>query len=878
MSRPNRRRFVRSTRSLRTAAVADARPAFDALEPRRLLTVIVPHLVFDPAGAAPVHVGSLSGQGQSAEFLFTPGASGSAMFDHGGAPELDSAITVELFRGTERLAVEDDGDQSSAMQANVVSGVEYRLVLRSNVGQSVEYAAAIDLPAPPITALSLDASGDFNSGLLRFDTATQAWYFSYVAPSSGLLEVEAESDDVRRNGEDFDTDLFVFDASGAEIHRDVNPRDEGRWNTTVVGGATYSFLIRQDISGFDVGTFTFKLEGPSGGGGGGGGGGGNNGAPPSLSATPGVVRFGDTLTLLIENDGHGGGRRGRGGSGTGENEFEVRRAWFYRDSNRNGVHDADDALLGSDFNDDFGFRWVGGVSHTWGAGDQGFFAVIEDDTQSTRTLSASVTIDNAAAASQVRIYEEDGDEITLSLAGSNGTIRYEVDDRGRIDRIIIDGEDFSSGKLSSILRRGQGSDGRLSVGTLVGEDGLPIENLRLRSIDLRNVDFTGEGLRIAGADTLMLGDLTGSASISGVVGRLTLGRVDTDGSIDLGSVTSITADSLNVRGGLRVQSVQTINVRGDGHFSIDAGDDNSASTINRIRVRGNASGTWTFRGETEVRNVLIDGRGELELNDDRTGRSSVRRMTVRGDDDFSSMHIEMEHLERLDVHGGLRLIDDSDIRGLRSMRVRGSFDSGSLGLWGDDSARYRIDGDVVAGTVLNVNGGTLDVRGDVQGTVNLDGARKADVRGSLAGGTINVTNGETTRLRVHREAASGSTISAETSMKEIMLGSLLDSAIYMGLRNWPGGIPGSLSEFDAPDSILERLTVKGTTSGATVVAPQIDHLDLGRLSDAAVTHLAAGSVDEARFTAADGVRHFLRDRGLFDNAPALPYLDLVELL
>jgi len=864
-------------RYIRTAAAADARPAFDALEPRRLLTVIVPHLIFDPAGHAPAHVGSLSGQGQSAEFLFTAAASGSALFDHGGLPELDSALTMELFRGNDRVAVEDDGDNSSAMQANVVSGVEYRLVVRSNVAQSVEYAAAIDLPAPQIMALSLDPSGDFNSGLLRFDTATQSWYFSYVAPSNGLIEVEAESDDVRQNGEDFDTDLFVFDASGAEIHRDVNPRDEGRWNATVVGGATYSFLIRQDISGFDVGTFTFKLEGPSGGGGGGGGG-GNNGAPPSLSATPGVVRHGDTLTLLVENDGHGGGRRGRGGSGTGENEFEVRRAWFYRDSNRNGVHDADDALLGPDFNDDFGFRWVGGVSHAWGTGDQGFFAVIEDDTQSTRTLSAAVTIDNSAAANQVRIYEEDGDEITLSLAGANGTIRYEVDDRGRIDRIIIDGEDFSSGKLSSILRRGQGSDGRLSVGSLVGEDGLPIENLRLRTIDLRNVDFTGEGLMIAGADTVMLGHLTGNASISGVVSRLTLGRVDTDGSFNFGNVTSITADSLNVRGGLRVQSVRTINIKGDGHFSIDAGDDNSASTINRIRVRGNASGTWTFRGETEVRNVLIDGRGELELNDDHGGLASVRRMTVRGDDDFSSMRIEMEHLERLDVHGGLRLIDDSDIRGLRSMRVRGSFDSGSLGLWGDDSARIRIDGDVVAGSILNVNGGTLDVRGDVQGTVNLDGARKADVRGSINGGTLNFTNAASTRLNVRGQARDGATISAETSMKEIMLSSLLDSAIYLGLRNWPGGIPGSFAQFDAPDSILERLTVKGITSGATIVAPHIERLDLGRLSDVAVTRLAAGSVEEARFTAADGVRHFLRDGGLFDNAPDLPYLDLVELL
>lgn len=863
------RRMVRPTHTVR------GRTVFDALEPRRLLSVVTPHLVFDPAGSAPVHVGSLGGQGQSAEFLFTAGASGVARFDHGGLPELDSALTMELFRGNQRLAVEDDGDGRSAMQADVAAGVEYRLVIRSNVGQSVEYAAAIDLPAPRITALSLDPSGDFNSGLLRFDTATQAWYFSYVAPSSGLLEVEAESDDRRANGEDFDTDLFVFDASFREIHRDVNPRNEGRWSAAVAGGATYYFLVRQDISGLDVGTFTFKLEGPSGGG---GGGGGNNGAPRSLSATPGIVRFGDTLTLLIENDGHGGGRRGRGGSGTGENEFEVRRAWFYRDSNRNGVHDADDALLGTDFNDDFGFRWVGGVSHGWGTGDQGFFAVIEDDTQSTRTLSATVTIDNSAAARQVRIYEEDGDEITLSLAGSNGTIRYEVDDRGRIDRIIIDGEDFSAGKLSSILRRGQGGDGRLSVGSLVGEDGLPIESLRLRTIDLRNVDFTVQGLVIAGADTVRLGSLSGSASISGSVGRLTLGRVDTDGSFNLGNVTSITAESLNVRGGLRLQSVRTIDVRGDGHFSIEAGDDNSAASINRIRVRGNASGNWTFRGETEVRHILIDGRGELELTDDGTGRSSIRKMTVRGDDDFSSMHIEMERLERLDVHGSLRLIDDSDLRGMRSMRIRGSLESGSLDLRGDDTARVRIDGDVVAGTVLNVGGGSLDVRGDVAGTVNLDGARKADVRGSLAGGTLNFSAAASTRLNVRGEARDGSTISAETSMKEIMLGSLLDSAIYMGLRNWPGGVPGSLAEFDAPDSILERLTVKGPTSGATIVAPHIDRLDLGRLSDAAVTRLAAASVDEARFTAADGLRYFLRDGGLFDNAPDLPYLDLVELV
>ncbi|GEM_PF-6267280 len=860
----------RSNRYTRTTSSADARPVFNPLEPRRLLTVITPHLIFDLAGQAAAHLGSLSGQGQSAEFLFTAGASGTAQFDHGGSGP-DSALTMELYRGNNLIAAENDADGSSAMQASVDSGVEYRLVVRSNVGQSTDYAASISLPTPQITTLSLNSSGDYNSGLLRFDTATQSWYFEYVAPSSGLIEVEAESDDLRQNGEDFDTDLFVFDASGTEIDRDVNPRDEGKWNASVVGGATYYFLVRQDISGFDVGTFTFKLEGPEGGDGGGGGNNGGNNLPPSLSATPGIVRHGDTLTLLIENDGHGGGRH----SGS---EFEVRRTWFYRDSNHNGSLDNDDVLLGSDFNDDNGFRWVGGVSHTWGTGDQDFFAVIEDENSSTRTLAATVTIDNSAAANQVYIYEEDGDEITLSLNGSNGTIRYEIDDHGGIARIILDGEDFSSGKLSSRVRRGSNSDGRLSIGELVGENGLPIESLHLRSIDLRNVDFTGQGLMIDGADTVKLGSLMGDASISGSVGRLTLGRVDTDGSFDLGDVSSITADSLDIRGGLRIKSIGSINIKGDGHFSFDAGDDNSPTTINRIRVRGDASGQWTFRGATEVRNVTIDGHGELELSDDRTGRSSVRKITVRGDDDFSNMHIEMEHLQRLDVHGGLRLIDDSDIRGLLNMRIRGSFDSGSLSLFGEDNIKVRVDGDVETGTILNVDGGTLDVRGDVRGTINISSARKADVRGSLDGGALNFSSAESTRLNIRGDARDGATISVEASMNEIMLGSLLDSAIYMGLRNWGGGLPGSLAQFDAPESILEGLTVKGTTSGSTIAAPHIDRLDLGRVSDAAMTSLGAGSVNEAKFTAADGLRYFLRDGGLFENAPDLPYLDLVELI
>jgi len=255
----------------------------------------------------------------------------------------------------------------------------------------------------------------------------------------------------------------------------------------------------------------------------------------------------------------------------------------------------------------------------------------------------------------------------------------------------------------------------------------------------------------------------------------------------------------------------------------------------------------------------------------------VRKITVRGDDDFSSMHIEMERLERLDIHGGLHLTDDSDIRGLRNMRVRGSFDSGTLGLFGDDSARVRIDGNVSTGTILNVAGGSLDVRGDVEGTINLDNARKADIRGSLAGGTLNFTNADSTRLNVRGDARDGATISVESSMKEIMLGSLLESAIYMGLRNWGGGLPGSFSQFDAPDSVLERLTIKGSTSGSTIVAPPIERLALGRLSDAATTHVAAGSVEEARFTAADNLRYLLRDGSLFSNAPELPYLDLVEL-
>ncbi len=863
----------RANRYTRKTSSADARPVFNPLEPRRLLTVITPHLIFDPAGLAPAHAGSLNTQGQSAEFLFTAGASGTAQFDHGGSGP-DSALTMELYRGNNLVAAENDADGSSAMQASVEGGVEYRLVVRSNIGQSTDYAASISLPTPQITTLSLDSSGDYTSGLLRFDTATQSWYFEYVAPSSGLIEVEAESDDLRQNGEDFDTDLFIFDASGTEVDRDVNPRNEGKWNASVVGGATYYFLVRQDISGFDVGTFTFKLEGPEGSGGGGGGGNNGNNLPPSLSATPGIVRHGDTLTLKIENDGHGGGRRGGGN----QSEFEVRRAWFYRDSNHNGSLDGDDALLGSDFNDDFGFRWVGGVSHTWGTGDQDFFAVIEDENSSTRTLSATITIDNSAAANQVYIYEDDGDEITLSLNGSNGTIRYETDDHGGIARIILDGEDFSSGKLSSRVRRGGNSDGRLSVGELVGANGLPIESLHLRSIDLRNVDFTGQGLVIDGADTVKLGSLTGTASISGRVGRLTLGRVDTDGSFDLGDVSSITADSLNIRGGLRIKSVQNINIKGDGHFDIDAGDDNSPTTINRIRVRGDASGQWTFRGETEVRNVIIDGHGELELNDDRTGRSSVRKITVRGDDDFSNMHIEMEHLQRLDIHGGLRLTDDSDIRGLLNMRIRGSFDSGSLSLFGEDNVKVRVDGDVETGTILNVDGGTLNVRGDVRGTINISRARKADVRGSLTGGTLNFSSADTTRLNIRGDARDGATISVEASMNEIMLGSLLDSAIYMGLRNWGGGLPGSLAQFDAPESTLAKLTVKGTTSGSTIAAPHIDHLDLGRVSDAAMTSLGAGSVREAKFAAADGLRFFLRDGGLFENAPDLPYLDLVELI
>lgn len=864
------RRSPINSRYVRTKTAADARPAFDALEPRRLLTVVVPHLIFDPSGAAPAHAGTITAPGQTAEFLFTAGRSGSASFDHGGSGS-DSDLTMRVYRGNNLIATESDSDGATGFAANVTEGLEYRLVVTSNIAQPVGYAASISLPTPQLIGAAPNSGGDFESGLLRFETATQSWYFTYTAPSSGLIEVEAESDDVRRNGEDFDTDLFVFDGSGAEIYRDVNPRNEGRWNTSVVGGQIYTFLVRQDISGSDVGTFSFKLEGPEGNGGGGGGG-GNNGAPPSLSASPGIVRHGDTLTLLIENDGHGGGRQ------RGEGEFEVRRSWFYRDSNHNGEHDSGDDLLGSDFNDDFGFRWVGGVSHSWGTGDQKFFAVIEDENASTRTLSATVTIDNSGASGQVHIYEADGDEITLSLSGSSGTIRYEADDHGGIRRIIIDGEDFSSGKLSSTLRRGATGDGRLSVGSLVGEDGLPIESLRLRTIDLRNVDFTGEGLMIAGADRVMLGGLSGNASISGNVGRLTLGHVDTDGSLDLGDITSITAYSLHVRGGMRIRSVRTIDIRGEGHFDIDAGDDRSPATINRIRVRGDASGQWTFRGETEVRNLIIDGRGELELSDDRTGRSSVRKLIIKGDDDVSSMHIEMEHLERFDVHGSLHLLDDSELAGLRHMRVRGSFGSGRLDLLGEDNVRVRIDGDVAAGSVLNVTGGTFDVRGDVEGTINIDSARRADVRGALAGGMMNFTNAQSTRLRVRGDARDGATISVESSMREIMLGALLDSAVYMGLRNWPGGLPGSFAEFDAPDSVLERLTVKGATSGATIVAPHIDRLDLGRLSDAATTQLAAGSVREARLTAADGVRSLLRDGSLFESAPDLPYLDLLELI
>ena len=938
---PRTRRNVRNTKHLKNRIAGrthhDAIPVMQPLEPRKLLSVAVPSLVFDLNGQA-AHVGSLSTNGDSVEYHFTPGQSGTAMFDHGGDAVNDANLTMQLFQGNTLVATENNNDSSTSFSVDLLQGNEYRLVVSSNVNVKVDYATSIDLPDPVVQTLQLDGHGGIHTSQMDISTPTQAYYFKYDAPVSGTVKMDASGQEGEHgHGNSLGTDIFVYDANGNEIFRDVRGYSDGEWSSAMTAGDTYFVQVRQDIYDSRTGAFSLEVQSENG---------DHSGDNYVLGASSNSLSQGEKLTLSLtrngngtqdnggdngggdngdhgghdgdgdgdqngsdndndgdgnggdnnhdgdgdgdqngsdnDNDGDGNGGDnnhdgdgdgdqngndndndgdGNGGGDNGQGGSDLNLVRFYRDSNGNGSLDASDQLLGTDTNGRNGWAWNGKVDSSWGTGIVKMFAQAEaNDPANNAVYATTVTVDQAGPGSSISVVENDGDTVKVNVNGTNGYVWYTTNGDGSIGTIYVaDDNPDSNVKVTTTVKKGVNGDGRIQANGIARLSNGQFTTLTASKINMKNVDFTDGTIMIADASDAKFGDISGNTTIEGQVDKLTLGQVSTTGALNLGQVRKLKAEALDIAGGVSASSVEQIDIRGDANFDLNI-DGLSDSVLKKIKVRGNASGNWKFTGPMTLNNVQIDGNANMVV-EAMDGMTQIKKMKISGVGENDVTLNVASTVGRIDVFGDLNVGAGSSVSQVDHLRIRGNLVSGSDLIIAGDVGDLRVDG-------LMASGASIDITGSA-GKVTFD-----ELSGTL---TVEGTNGANgiDSLKV-KQAATNARINVEHGIKSASFDSLDQVEMYVGLRNWQGGLPANYSAFTDTNAGIGKLDVKKTSKNVTIVAPTIDKLNLRTVDSGGVLNLAARSVSDASMIL-NGQSVHDRDSSIFERAAEYDFLNLLQL-
>ncbi|MCL4199523.1 MAG: hypothetical protein KJZ69_18670 [Phycisphaerales bacterium] len=604
---------------------------------------------------------------------------------------------------------------------------------------------------------------------------------------------------------------------------------------------------------------------------------------------------------------------------------------FYRDQNGNGVLDVGiDALLGRDTMGSDGWTWTGAAAFPGGTNQ--FFARAKDnDEEWSRPANANVEVLPAlhGGESRLEFVDGDGDVATVTLTGSSGTLWYTHGGQGQLAGLYVIGGEAQRGTLKATVR--VVGDGRMSLSSLMAlaADEVTEVAMSLWQIVMPAFDFVDGNIWLDQVSTATFGDLAGGSGVRGSVSRLSVGRVETSGVFDLdGELISLTAETLHLGGGLTAVSVGTIRVAAEADVRISTDRNASIALIqvqgegaSRIglnvgsierfdvfgdltlsqgsvingdakiwRVRGSLlSGSLVIAGSTSKWRVDGDVGEECVITAESGGRFNVFA-------DFAG-HFDLGAPSRVDIRGtmvGGRLDVVTSEAVTTRLRVRGEMTGSSeINVTGDIrdiridgaigvDAQVGVDGAVqrftagsdLAGRVIGESVDSLSVKGAMNGELDLGFLNKGVVRGDFTGSISADTETELAITRLDVKGIASGRIDAIGDVGDLLFGELRQLEVYLGLRNWIGGLP---ERFDRPQSVLGRLQVRGATTGATIAAPTISRLDLRDVLPEQVFHLAAIEVNSASLRI-DGQQYRFEDDRFLENAPNVPWLDLVRLL
>lgn len=213
----------------------------------------------------------------------------------------------------------------------------------------------------------------------------------------------------------------------------------------------------------------------------------------------------------------------------------------------------------------------------------------------------------------------------------------------------------------------------------------------------------------------------------------------------------------------------------------------------------------------------------------------------------------------------------------RTLKIAGNF-SGDWTLTAGGARNITIGGSVLSGEwEFAGNARKLKVKRSFAADVTATSFRKIKIDDAFTGSIAATATGGRgiTKMKV-KGPSTDARISSVADVKKLTLDDVTNLEVYIGLpAAWPGGLPTDLDDL-ARGSRVKKLTVKGTTTGATLVADEFRKLNLRRIVDTADFDLAARRVKKATMRL-DGDRYTFRNDRIFSEAPSLPYLNFVQL-
>ena len=322
----------------------------------------------------------------------------------------------------------------------------------------------------------------------------------------------------------------------------------------------------------------------------------------------------------------------------------------------------------------------------------------------------------------------------------------------------------------------------------------------------------------------------------------------------------------------------TFKMSGSGFGEITGGTSLTTLTLNNIN---NSNLKITSAGNTsfDLNDVVING--SLKSFKARTA-TVIGDLIATGTMGTVQIAGAIGTVSTLGI-SNLKLTDDSSgvwtigTSGLNKASIAGSILGGEFNVTGS-TGNFTIKGSVAAAADLTFSTiHNFKISGNMLANVNLTHAGKVTIGGRWSG---SFSASESSSQAVGKFTVKGdsdlATLSTMGSIGTVTLGNLHEVYIYAGVDTNALTEIGDLPTEWQQETSIDRVKVKGETKGATFAASEISNLTLDKISPQETLAIAATSSGKVTMIL-DGTRNTFKGNELFENTPALPYLDFVQI-